>query len=272
MSSQTMSSLDRESIQEELKKYPIYFLDKAAKDIFTKDIIQKKIEVLSSIKENDPVFFEYNPSNYNALSYFLFLDGEEFDKALELNNYVQNKWPTNIIAKTNAVYMHLERQERAKARKLLKYINTEQTSACKKEIILGKAEKALLFQKLTPKDYPIAFELYCTFLVTFFIKDKTGKLHQKEDVELHLEQHELIWLCYNVVRLYNVMLNQGNLNEFTDIFKQMFNARKLFKDIYCLCYIIIDTESESEIFLSGRAYVELGDALFKIKHEHKVHI
>ncbi len=60
-------------------------------DICTKDIIQKKIEVLFSIKEYDPMFFEYNPSNYNALSFFLFLDGEECDEALELNTYVQNK-------------------------------------------------------------------------------------------------------------------------------------------------------------------------------------
>ncbi len=272
-----MSSLDVEGMLEELKKYPSYFQDEAMKHLLTEDIIHKKIGTLQSARENEPIYFEYNPSTFNALSFYLFLDGEYCEEALKLNNYVQNKWPTNIMAKINAVNMHIQREEWAKARAQFKYLKTfvsEQaaTGILDKEIILGKAEIALQFQSMSIKGYPIAFELYQAFLDTFFIKTENDMLVRKQHPQIHLEPCELTWWSQHVLRLYNVMLNRGNLEWFHRGFKQTFNIGQHFRDIYQLGYIIIDAESQTETMFSGCAYVELADAVPKVTQIHKVRI
>ncbi len=255
-------------------KYSSYFNHN---NIFTKEDIAKKIEVLLDMKKMEPTFFELSPVNYNALSFYLFQE-EQYDNAMKYIDYVQKKWPMNLMAKINVIFMNLQVKQIAKAKRfyceLVDFRSKWASSGhFHKETLLTEAGLALFFQKMTIKGYPTAFKLYQPFLDGFFTRDVNGHLMLDKDTTIPIETSELTWWCYNIIRLYDVMLNEGNISEFDDDFKRKFDPRKHGYDIFCLCDVIIEAEVKSEqIILSGRAYVELADAIMKIWYGYRIDI
>ncbi len=274
-----MATLSDESIAEELQKYPSYFeVYKKYMDIsLTKDFIEMKIGILMDLKETDPISFETSPAVYNALSFFLF-QGEHYHDAIKYNNYVQDKWPRNITAKRNAIFMYLQMNKRAKARRNFEELSEFTSQAVssnifQKETLLAEAEGALFFKNLTIHEYTHALKLYQQFLDAFFTNEPTGNLHLKERPKIQIEECELTWWCFQIIRLYNVMVNEGRMYEYDDDFKKSFDPKAYFRVIYSLCNTIINLEEQSgKRILSGRAYVELADVINKLWYGYRIDI
>lgn len=278
--------INMEETSTALQIYPNHFtIKREAENKLCGKYIQRQVQVFKDRHDYEGHIFWFNATEPNCLAFFYFRT-EQFDKALYLNDEIQQKWPSNIMAKADRIAMLNEMKSNVEAKLQAVHLNKlKESEIFAKELSVAEVEMAYFYEDLGPHMYPEVKQSYEKELSIFLPGSalSMGALASQSlydaitcSPELHqnnqMSTNELTWWFLNLAKVYNRMMNRGNMTYFPqgqrdiDLNTHMANIKDL------LTFITDAEQANGNVLLTGRAYVELADAFKKYTLlSHKAH-